>query len=47
MVGKATEKLEATQEGVGYSGEIPVRLDKCRPKHPESVVKAVTIVCRC
>ena len=35
MVGKVTKKLEAAQGDAGYSGEISVRLDKYRPKHPE------------
>jgi hypothetical protein len=47
MVGKVTEKLEAAKEDIGYSSEIPIRLDKSRPKHPESVAKAVIVVCRC
>jgi hypothetical protein len=35
MLGKITKKLEAAQGNAGYSGEIPVKLDKYRPKHPE------------
>jgi len=35
MVGKVTKKLEAAQGDTGYPGEMPVRLDKYKPKHPE------------
>ena len=35
MVGKVTKKLEAAHEDAGYFGEISIRLDKYRPKHPE------------